>query len=218
LTFENGGKHLVEPFISLTATAAPLPIDNVDTDMIWPATSGATMVRGEQARQAFRRLRFAPEGDERPEFILNREPWRNARILIGGDNFGCGSSRELAVWALQEWGIRCVIAPRFGDIFYGNCFINGILPVRLAPKEVDCLMDMAGTPDTAVMTIDLMNCSVTAGSERFWFLAEPRARHGLLHGLDSIGITLAATDRIDAFSQHYLATHPWLRPQVKDFA
>jgi 3-isopropylmalate/(R)-2-methylmalate dehydratase small subunit len=176
------------------------------------------MVRGEQARQAFRRLRFTPEGDERPEFILNREPWRNSRILIGGDNFGCGSSRELAVWALQEWGISCVIAPRFGDIFYGNCCINGILPVRLAPKEVDCLMEMAGTPATAVMTVDLTDCSVTAGSERFWFFVEPRARQGLLHGLDSIGMTLAATDKIDAFSQHYLATYPWLRPQMKDFA
>lgn len=208
---------MAEPFKTLTAIAAPLPIDNVDTDMIWPATAGATMARGEQARQAFRRLRFTPEGEEQPDFILNREPWRNAQILIGGDNFGCGSSRELAVWALQEWGIRCIIAPRFGDIFYGNCCINGVLPIRLEQEHVNCLMELSGSPDTAVMTLDLQDCSVTCGSAQFHFNIEPRARHGLLHGLDAVGMTLDATDRIDAFSSHYLTNHPWLRPQRMDF-
>jgi 3-isopropylmalate/(R)-2-methylmalate dehydratase small subunit len=209
---------VAEPFTTLTAIAAPLPIDNVDTDMIWPATAGAKMARGEQARQAFRRLRFTPEGEEKPDFILNREPWRNAQILIGGDNFGCGSSRELAVWALQEWGIRCIIAPRFGDIFYGNCCINGILPIRLEQEHVNCLMELAGSPDTAVMTVNLPDCLVTCGSVQFHFTVEPRARHGLLHGLDAIGMTLDATDRIEAFSAHYLTNYPWLQPKRMDFA
>jgi len=208
---------MAEPFTRLTAIAAPLPIDNVDTDMIWPATAGATMARGEQARQAFRRLRFSPEGAERPDFILNRDPWRQARILIGGDNFGCGSSRELAVWALQEWGIDCIIAPRFGDIFYGNCCINGILPVRLGREEVDQLLVLAATPDTAVMTVDLQDCTVSAGRLCFSFAIGPRARHGLLHGLDTIGLTLSGKDKIDAFARTYLQTYPWLEPDVRDF-
>jgi len=208
---------VAEPFTTLTAIAAPLPIDNVDTDMIWPATAGAKMARGEQARQAFRRLRFTPQGEEKPDFILNRAPWRNAQILIGGDNFGCGSSRELAVWALQEWGIRCIVAPRFGDIFYGNCCINGILPVRLDQDQVDYLMKLAGSPDTALMTVDLQDCSVASGSLQFHFTIEPRARHGLLHGLDAVGMTLDATDRIDAFSSNYRTTYPWLQTQLMDF-
>lgn len=201
---------MAEPFTRLTAIAAPLPMDNVDTDMIWPATPGARMERGQQARQAFRRLRFTPDGEEREDFILNRGPWRQAEILIAGDNFGCGSSRELAVWALQEWGIRAIIAPRFGDIFYGNCCLNGLLPVRLDRPAVDLLMQRAGQSNTAEMTIDLTDNSVVAGECRFDFSIEPRARHGFLRGLDAIGMTLAASDRIHAFAQSYLSAQPWL--------
>jgi 3-isopropylmalate/(R)-2-methylmalate dehydratase small subunit len=209
---------MAEPFTRLTAIAAPLPIDNVDTDMIWPATGGARMARGEQARQAFRRLRFTPEGAERPDFILNQEPWREARILIAGDNFGCGSSRELAVWALQDWGIACIVAPRFGDIFYGNCCINGVLPVRLDRAVVNRLMGLAANPETATMTVDLVDCTLAAGSDFFSFAIEPRARHGLLHGLDAIGMTLSAADRIDAFARDYVGAYPWFQPQSRDFA
>ncbi len=202
-----------DPFTCLTAIAAPLPIDNVDTDMIWPATAGAQMARGMQARQAFRRLRFTPEGEERPEFILNRDPWRKAQILIAGDNFGCGSSRELAVWALQEWGIRCIIAPRFGDIFYGNCCINGILPIRLDRSLVSQLMQRAQTPATATITVDLDGCTIAAGTMQFEFSIEPRARQGLLEGLDAIGMTLSAASKIEAFGQAYWEAHPWLSVQ-----
>jgi len=118
-----------EPFRSLTAVAAPLPLVNVDTDMIWPAGKSVTLLKGAQAGNAFRRLRFLDDTDqENPEFILNRKPWRGARILVAGDNFGCGSSRELAVWTLYEWGLRCVIAPSFGDIFYANACLTACFP------------------------------------------------------------------------------------------
>ena len=199
-----------EPLIRVTGIAAPLPLENVDTDMIWPAVRDSTLTRGGQARMAFNRLRFTPEGEERPEFILNREPWRDARILIAGDNFGCGSSRELAVWALYEWGLRCIIAPRFGDIFYNNCCLNGLLPVRLERDIVDRLMARAADPATATMTVDLEECTVTAGDEHHRFTIEPRARKGLLEGLDAIGLTLASMDQIRAFGERHLAAQPWM--------
>lgn len=198
-----------EPLIRITAVAASLPLENVDTDTIWPAMPGAPLTRGAQARQAFHRLRFTPDGAEREEFVLNRQPWREAQILIAGDNFGCGSSREMAVWALAEWGLRCVIAPRFGDIFYNNCIYNGLLPVRLPRDTVDRLMALAANPATATMTVDLEACTVTAGDFAASFAIADRARHGLLAGLDAIGLTLAASDRIAAFGKAYLETRSW---------
>lgn len=201
-----------EPLNRITAIAAPLPMENVDTDMIWPAMPGAPLARGVQAGQAFHRLRFTPEGAERGDFVLNQQPWRDAQILIVGDNFGCGSSREMAVWALSEWGLRCIIAPRFGDIFYNNCLYNGLLPVRLPRGEVDRLIALATAPATAVMTVDLEACTVTAGNIITSFNIEERARHGLLNGLDAIGLTLAANDRIAAFGKNYMETRPWTGP------
>src|SRR3954463_11786469 len=142
-------------FRSLTAVAAPLDRDNVDTDLIWPARPGVSLRRGEQASNAFARLRFDEEGAERPDFILNRLPWRDAQILVSGPNFGCGSSRELAVWALHEWGIRCVIAPSFGDIFEANACLNGLLPIRLSEQEVRMLIGIVSDPKRALLTVDL---------------------------------------------------------------
>ena len=201
-----------EPLTRITAIAAALPLENVDTDMIWPASPGAPLIRGAQARQAFYRLRFTPDGAERADFVLNRQPWREARILIAGDNFGCGSSREMAVWALAEWGLRCIIAPRFGDIFYNNCIYSGLLPVRLPGTEVNRLMALAAAPETALITVDLEACTVTAGDIATHFEIEERARHGLLNGLDAIGLALAASDRITAFGKTYMEKRPWAGP------
>ena len=201
---------MAEPLNIVSGIAAPLPLENVDTDMIWPAVPGTTLKRGNQAWIAFNRLRFTPEGQEHPDFILNREPWRHAKILIAGDNFGCGSSREMAVWALHEWGLRCIIAPRFGDIFYNNCCLNGLLPVRLDVPLVQRLMALASNPASAAMTVDLRRCVVAAGGEEHCFAIEPRARRGLMEGLDAIGLTLAAKDRIAAFGATYLAERPWM--------
>lgn len=199
-----------EPVTVISGIAAALPLENVDTDMIWPATRDATLRRGDQARIAFHRLRFASDGSEIADFVLNREPWRQAKILVAGDNFGCGSSREMAVWALHEWGLRCIIAPRFGDIFYNNCCLNGLLPVRLDRAAVDVLLERAARPETAELTVDLEQCLVQSGGDSWSFAIEPRARKGLLEGLDAIGLTLASLDRIRAFGAEYSATRPWL--------
>jgi 3-isopropylmalate/(R)-2-methylmalate dehydratase small subunit len=198
-----------EPLRRLTGIAASLPIENVDTDMIYPGSAGKSLKRGEQARVALHRLRFTPEGEERPDFVLNKMPWREARFLVAGDNFGCGSSREMAVWALHEWGLRCIIAPRFGDIFYNNCCLNGLLPVRLDRPVVDRLMVLAENPATATMTVDLERCVVEANGETYPFEIEARAREGLLEGLDAIGMTLSSADRIAAFGNRYRAILPW---------
>ena len=201
---------MAEPLRQLTGLAAPLPLENVDTDMIWPGMKGISLTRGMQAGYAFRRLRFTPDDVEIPEFILNREPWRTARILVAGDNFGCGSSRETAVWSLYEWGLRCIIAPRFGDIFYNNCCLNGLLPVRLSRDVVDHLMVLAADPETATMTVDLERCVVVAGGEDYAFVIEARHRHGLLNGLDAIGLTLAEGATIRDFGAAYQARFPWI--------
>lgn len=198
-----------EPVLTVTGLAAALPLENVDTDMIWPSISGSTLKRGDQARIAFHRLRFGPDGEELPDFVLNREPWRQARILVSGDNFGCGSSREMAVWALHEWGLRCIIAPRFGDIFYNNCCLNGLLPVRLDKDVIARLMHLASDPQTAMMTVDLERCIVSAGGTEYAFVIEERARRFLREGLDEIGMTLRYADTIMAFGKGYLAKHSW---------
>jgi 3-isopropylmalate/(R)-2-methylmalate dehydratase small subunit len=203
-----------EPFTVLTGVAAAMPLDNVDTDMIWPAMPHSTLKRGDQARMAFHRLRFAAEGEERPEFVLNREPWRAAKILVAGDNFGCGSSRETAVWALYEWGLRCIIAPRFGDIFYTNACLNGLLPVRLERDRVDALLALASDPANATMTVDLERCVIVAGGTEHPFTMEPRQRQALLEGLDAIGVTLASAERIRAFGEAYRAERPWIDSAV----
>jgi 3-isopropylmalate/(R)-2-methylmalate dehydratase small subunit len=204
-----------EPIRQVTGIAAALPIENVDTDMIWPGSTGESISKGEQADHAFRHMRFTPDGVERPDFILNRKPWRDARILVAGDNFGCGSSRELAVWALYDWGLRCIIAPRFGDIFYTNCCLNGLLPIRLARGEVDRLSELAADPATASMTVDLESCTVTARGDVFTFIIESRARLSLLNGHDAISQTLAEIEEVRSFGHSYRQKFIWM-PDLPD--
>ena len=172
----------MEPFTKLTAIAAPLPMMNVDTDKIIPAKWLKTIQRTGLGGALFEALRYLEDGSEHPEFVLNREPWRNAQILIAGDNFGCGSSREHAPWALLDFGIRCVIAPSFADIFYNNCFKNGILPIVLGKDEVDLLIHEAETATDPTFTVDLETHEIhrPMGNEPIKFDLDPAHRHKLL--------------------------------------
>ncbi len=151
----------MEKFTTLTGVAAPLPIHNLDTDKIFPAIYLKTIKRTGLSKWLFQEIRFRPDGSENPDFVLNQAPYRNAKILVGAENFGCGSSREHAPWALLDFGIRCVIAPSFADIFYNNCFKNGILPIALPKEIVDELMEDAKKGANAVMTIDLETQTIT---------------------------------------------------------
>jgi 3-isopropylmalate/(R)-2-methylmalate dehydratase small subunit len=199
------------PFTVLTAIAAPLPMINVDTDMIIPKQFLKTIRRSGLGSALFFDLRYDEDGRERADFVLNREPWRRAGILIAGDNFGCGSSREHAPWALLDFGIRCVIAPSFADIFYNNCFKNGILPVVLSRAEVDRLLRLAENEPAAEITVDLENRVVRLlGGGTLAFEVDPFRRHCLLHGLDDIGLTLQKAAEIDAFEARQKAELPWL--------
>ncbi|BBK37957.1 3-isopropylmalate dehydratase small subunit [Allostella sp. ATCC 35155] len=200
----------MEPFVRVASVAAPLPIDNVDTDVIIPAEFGVTMERGGLGPHAFNGLRRFPDGSERPDFVLNREPWRHAKILVAGANFGCGSSREHAPWALRDFGFRAIVAPSFADIFYGNCFRNGILPVRLPAAVVTDLMEQAGQGANAVFTIDLESQALVApDGTRHDFAVDPWRRRCLLEGLDEIGATLAGAAAIERFEAGYARRRPW---------
>ena len=205
----------MEPFVRVASVAAPLPIDNVDTDVIIPAEFGVTMERGGLGPHAFNALRRFPDGSERPDFVLSREPWRQAKILVAGANFGCGSSREHAPWALRDFGFRAIVAPGFADIFYGNCFRNGILPVRLPPAVVADQMEQAGRGANAVFTIDLEQQTLVApDGTSHGFTVDPWRRRCLLEGLDEIGATLAGTAAIERFEAGYARRRPWAgRPE-----
>ena len=201
----------MEPFRTLTGVAAPLRMINVDTDKIIPKQFLKTIRRTGLGAHLFNDLRYEPDGAEIAGFVLNREPWRRARILIAGDNFGCGSSREHAPWALLDFGIRCVIAPSFADIFYNNCFKNGILPVSLPEAAVASLLDRAEAGDNARVTVDLENETVIApDGERIAFEVDPFRRRCLLEGLDDIGLTLRKEAAIDAFEAARRARRHWL--------
>ena len=200
----------MQSFTKLTAIAAPLPMANVDTDMIIPKQFLKTIERTGLGKYLFNDMRFTPEGAERPDFVLNQPACRNAKILITGANFGCGSSREHAPWALLDYGIRCVIAPGFADIFHGNCFKNGILPVILPQAEIDQLIAMAAQGKN--ITVDLDHQCVTAYPENisFGFTVDPFRRDCLLKGLDDIDLTLQHAPAIDAFEARQQAQQPWL--------
>ena len=201
----------MEPFRTLTGVAAPLRMINVDTDRIIPKQFLKTIRRTGLGAHLFNDLRYTPDGAEIADFVLNREPWRRARILIAGDNFGCGSSREHAPWALLDFGIRCVIAPSFADIFYNNCFKNGILPVSLPEAAVASLLEQAEAGDNARVTVDLENETVTApDGERIAFEIDPFRRRCLLEGLDDIGLTLRKAAASDAFEAERRARQHWL--------
>ena len=200
----------MEKFTTLTGIAAPLPMRNIDTDMIIPKQFLKTILRTGLGKSLFFEMRFDTDGKENPDFVLNKPAYRNAQILVTGDNFGCGSSREHAPWALLDFGIRCVIAPDFADIFFNNCFQNGILPIKLPQAEVDKLLDDAGRGANATMTIDLEAQEIRGpdgGVIRFDI--DPFRKHCLLNGLDNIGLTMEKESAIAAFEQKASVARPW---------
>jgi 3-isopropylmalate/(R)-2-methylmalate dehydratase small subunit len=201
----------MEKFTVLTGVAAPLPMINVDTDMIIPKQFLKTIKRTGLGRNLFDEMRYTPDGREVADFVLNKPAWRNASILVAGENFGCGSSREHAPWALLDFGIRCIVAPSFADIFFNNCFKNGILPIVLPKADVDRLMDDAQRGANAVVTVDLEN-QVISGPDggRIAFNVDPFRRHCLLNGLDDIGLTLQQVATIDAYESKQRGSQPWL--------
>lgn len=198
----------MQPFSTLSAIAAPLPIDNVDTDMIIPKQFLKTIKRTGLKDGLFYDMRFTPDKKMIADFVLNRAPYDKAQILVAGSNFGCGSSREHAPWALLDFGIRCVIATSFADIFYNNCFKNGILPITLPKEQTDRLMEYAQSG--ATIAVDLDKQTISAGNHRFAFDIEPFRKHCLLNGLDDIGITMQKTPAIDRYEEKQRITTPWL--------
>jgi 3-isopropylmalate/(R)-2-methylmalate dehydratase small subunit len=197
-----------EPFTTVTGPAAWLPQPNLDTDVIIRIERLTELARGELGPYCLESLRYRADGSEDPDFVMNRPAFRGAPILVAGDNFGCGSSREGAVWALQEVGVRCVIASSFGDIFYSNCFQNGILPIRLAHAEVESIA--AACADGAALTVDLANQSLWPPSgQPIAFKVDALRRDGLLHGLDDIGLTLKDDEAIRAWQAKDRTARPW---------
>ncbi|EKF19066.1 3-isopropylmalate dehydratase small subunit [Nitratireductor pacificus] len=200
----------MDKFTKLTGVAAPLPIVNVDTDMIIPKDYLKTIKRTGLGTGLFAEMRYNEDGSENAEFVLNKPAYRNASILVAGDNFGCGSSREHAPWALLDFGIRCVISTSFADIFYNNCFKNGILPIKVSQEELDMLMDDARRGANATLTVDLEEQEIRGpdgGVVRFEI--DAFKRHCLLNGLDDIGLTLEKGPSIDTFENKYAESHPW---------
>ncbi len=202
----------MEKFTALTGIAAPLPQPNIDTDTIIPQRWCKSIRRTGFGPHLFHDLRYGEDGSERPDFVLNRDPWRGAAILVAGANFGCGSSREAAVWALREFGIRCIAAPSFSDIFAANCVANGMLPVALDAPAVERLTALAGDPATAEMTVDLPAQEIRAAAERIAFGMDPRAKHRLINGLDEIAATLTHDAEIAAYERWLDAERRWRRP------
>ncbi|WP_281977002.1 3-isopropylmalate dehydratase small subunit [Pseudorhizobium flavum] len=201
----------MEKFTKLTGVAAPLPVVNVDTDMIIPKDYLKTIKRTGLGKGLFAEARYKEDGSENPDFVLNKPAYRNAKILVAGDNFGCGSSREHAPWALLDFGIRCVISTSFADIFYNNCFKNGILPIVVSQDDLDKLMDDASRGSNAVLTVDLEAQEITGpDGGSIHFDIDPARRHILLEGLDDIASTLKNESVIGSFEQKVSAERPWL--------
>jgi 3-isopropylmalate/(R)-2-methylmalate dehydratase small subunit len=201
----------MEPFTTLTGIAAPMPAANVDTDKIIPARFLKSISRSGFGKHLFANMRFNPDGSENPDFVLNQEPYRKAEILIAYENFGCGSSREHAPWALLDFGIRCVIAPDFADIFNNNCFKNGVLPMRLPREVCEQLVEDARLGGNARITVDLeREVVVRPSGEEIPFKIDPLRRHLLLNGLDDIGQTMQHGGAIDSFEAKQKAAQPWL--------
>ena len=202
----------MDKFTKLTGIAAPLPLRNIDTDMIIPKQFLKTIKRTGLGKSLFYEMRFDnATGKEVADFVLNKPAYRKAEILVTGDNFGCGSSREHAPWALLDFGIRCVIAPSFADIFYNNCFQNGILPIHLAQSEVDKLMDDANRGSNATVSIDLEKQEIRGPDGGvITFEIDPFRKHCLLNGLDNIGLTLEKSQAIKAFEDKAATARPWL--------
>lgn len=201
----------MEKFEKLTGIAAPMALVNIDTDMIIPKQFLKTIKRSGLGVNLFDEMRYDRQGNENPDFVLNQPAYREAEILVAGDNFGCGSSREHAPWAIKDFGIRCVIAPSFADIFYNNCFKNGILPIALPQEQVDVLMKDAEKGANARMTVDLEAQTVTTSDgESFSFEVDSFKKHCLMEGLDDIGLTLEKSTAIDSFEATVGAERPWV--------
>ena len=201
----------MEKFTTLTGVAAPMPLVNIDTDMIIPKQFLKTIHRTGLGKNLFDEMRFTQDGEEIPDFVLNQPAYRDAQIIVAGDNFGCGSSREHAPWALLDFGIRAVISTSFADIFYNNCFKNGILPIVLPQEQVDILMEDASKGANARLTIDLEEQTVTASDGRsFHFDVDPHRKHCLLNGLDDIDQTLQYVASIDSFEAQMAEARPWV--------
>jgi 3-isopropylmalate/(R)-2-methylmalate dehydratase small subunit len=201
----------MEAFKTLEGVAAPLNMINVDTDMIIPKQFLKTIHRTGLGNALFDELRFNTDGSEKPDFVLNKPQYRQARILVAGDNFGCGSSREHAPWALLDFGIRCIIATSFADIFYNNCFKNGILPIRLPQADVDKLMDDAERGSNARISIDLEKQEIRGpDGGMIKFEIDPFRKQCLLNGWDDIGLTLRSADKISAYEKAHKAQAPWV--------
>ena len=200
----------MEKFTTLTGIAAPMPLVNIDTDMIIPKQFLKTIQRSGLGVNLFDEMRYTPDGKEIPDFVLNQPAYRSAQIIVAGDNFGCGSSREHAPWALLDFGIRCVIATSFADIFYNNCFKNGILPVVLPQEAVDVLMADARKGANARQTVDLEAQTVTTSDGvSFAFEVDSHRKHCLINGLDDIGLTLEKASAINSFEARAQTLRPW---------
>jgi 3-isopropylmalate/(R)-2-methylmalate dehydratase small subunit len=201
----------MQPFTTLTGVAAPFPLINVDTDMIIPKQFLKTIKRTGLGKALFHELRFDEKGQEKPEFVLNKPAYRTAQILVAGDNFGCGSSREHAPWALLDFGIRCVISTSFADIFYNNCFKNGILPIVVSPDNLKKLMDDAERGANATISIDLAAQEIRGpDGGMIQFDIDPFRKHCLMNGLDDIGLTMEKQSDIDRFERRQAERRPWL--------
>ncbi len=201
----------MDKFEKLTGIAAPMPLVNIDTDMIIPKNFLKTIKRSGLGVNLFDEMRYDREGNEIADFVLNKPQYRETEILVAGDNFGCGSSREHAPWAIKDFGIRCVIAPSFADIFYNNCFKNGILPIALPQEQVDVLMRDAEKGSNARMEIDLEAQTITSSDgDVFTFEVDEFKKHCLLNGLDDIGLTMENVDTITTFENDVLTDRPWI--------
>lgn len=199
----------MQKFNTVTGIAAPLPINNVDTDMIIPKQFLRTIKRTGLGVNLFDEMRYDDNGQENPDFVLNQAPYNTASILVAGENFGCGSSREHAPWALMDFGFRCIIAPSFADIFYNNCFKNGVLPIILEQSQIDLLM--ADAKEGLELTIDLENNTVNRRNQgQIDFEIDPFRRNCLLNGLDDIGLTLQQVNTIDDYEEKQTASTPWV--------
>jgi 3-isopropylmalate/(R)-2-methylmalate dehydratase small subunit len=201
----------MDKFTTLTGIAAPMPLVNIDTDMIIPKQFLKTIQRSGLGKNLFDEMRYTQDGQEIPDFVLNQPAYRQAEIIVAGDNFGCGSSREHAPWALLDFGIRCVISTSFADIFYNNCFKNGILPIVMPPEVVEVLMADARKGANARMTVDLDSQTVTTSDgQSFGFEVDPFRKHCLMNGLDDIGLTLEKAASIDSFESKAATLRPWV--------
>ena len=202
---------MMEKFTKLDGVAAPMPMINCDTDRIIPARFLKTIKKTGLGVNLFNDVRFNEDGSEKPDFVLNKGPYREAKFLVAGDNFGCGSSREHAPWALMDFGIKCVIAPSFADIFYNNSFKNGVLLITLPQKQIDRLMDDAEKGANARMAVDLESQEITRpDGETIPFDIDPHRKHCLLNGLDDIGLTMQKDEKISTYEGARDTAEPWL--------